>query len=374
MVRGSPCSACRVAAGLLVNTILGPLVLDAIDYPISQTIENQLIGLELVSVFVVAPLCAAAAVLGGRGHPAGGAPGVRTGRLHGIHVRRSTSSDPSTPQYTPGDLLQLGLVRARLVARGLGVGSQRPRGPCRGGTAPARLRTGVDGPRRVRPQPLRRCAARCRAGSAIPAEFAASRRSTGRSSCSTSASSCRGPCAAVAVLRGARLARRGAVCRGRLVRARPAFGGVDGDRSCSRVTTRMPRPARWSCCRPSRSPSRPSRWSCSCRCSPEAAGAAGAGTADASADAAGAELDGDPWPHRLGGLGDAVVPGALARPAHDHQVAVAERGTSDSPPPRGRSISRRADADGEDGDHGVVVLRPADACRRARRRESRPSR
>ena len=45
----------------------------------------------------------------------------------------------------------------------------------------------------------------------------------------------------------------------------------------------------------------------------------------ASADAAGAELDRDARADRLAGLGDGVVPGALARATHDDEVAVAER-------------------------------------------------
>jgi len=103
-----------LAAGLLVNTILGPLVLDAIDYPISQTIENQLIGLELVSVLVVAPLCAAAAVLAGRGHPAGAplaiGPAAYTAYMFAQYV-----VGPDYDTYTPAVLLHLALFVLGLV-------------------------------------------------------------------------------------------------------------------------------------------------------------------------------------------------------------------------------------------------------------------
>jgi hypothetical protein len=44
-----------------------------------------------------------------------------------------------------------------------------------------------------------------------------------------------------------------------------------------------------------------------------------------SGDAGGAELDADPGPDRPRGLGNGVLPGALAGPAHDDQVAVPER-------------------------------------------------
>jgi hypothetical protein len=50
---------------------LGPLVLDVIDYPLSISLHNQLIGLDAFSLVLVAPLCAAAGVLVLRGQPAG---------------------------------------------------------------------------------------------------------------------------------------------------------------------------------------------------------------------------------------------------------------------------------------------------------------
>lgn len=64
-----------LAAALVVNTVLGPLVTDVVDYPISGTLLNQLIGLEIVSVGLVAPLCVVAGVLGLRGHRAAAALG-----------------------------------------------------------------------------------------------------------------------------------------------------------------------------------------------------------------------------------------------------------------------------------------------------------
>ena len=57
-----------LAAGLVVNSLLGPMVADAIDYPWSESMRNQAIGLEAVSMFVVAPLCILAGVLAIRGH------------------------------------------------------------------------------------------------------------------------------------------------------------------------------------------------------------------------------------------------------------------------------------------------------------------
>jgi MFS family permease len=66
-----------LGVGLIVNSLLGPLVLDAIDYPVSESLLNQTIGLEAVSLFLVAPLCVLAGVLALRGHAA--APVVALG-------------------------------------------------------------------------------------------------------------------------------------------------------------------------------------------------------------------------------------------------------------------------------------------------------
>ena len=56
--------------GLAVNSLLGPLVLDAIRYPFSGSLRNQLLGLDAVSLVLVAPLCVLAGILALRRHPA----------------------------------------------------------------------------------------------------------------------------------------------------------------------------------------------------------------------------------------------------------------------------------------------------------------
>nr|WP_271210740.1 hypothetical protein [Rhodococcus wratislaviensis] len=61
-----------LAGVLVLNSLLGPLGLGLIDYPISTTLQNQLIGLEIVTLALVAPLSIAAAVLALRGHRAAG--------------------------------------------------------------------------------------------------------------------------------------------------------------------------------------------------------------------------------------------------------------------------------------------------------------
>jgi len=60
-----------LATLLTINTVLGPLVADVITYPFSETMINQTIGLEAVSLFVVVPWALAAAILLSRGHRAG---------------------------------------------------------------------------------------------------------------------------------------------------------------------------------------------------------------------------------------------------------------------------------------------------------------
>jgi hypothetical protein len=61
-----------LTAALLLNSALGPLGFDVVDYPISDSLQSQLIGLEIVTVFLVAPLSFAGSLLAIRGHRAAG--------------------------------------------------------------------------------------------------------------------------------------------------------------------------------------------------------------------------------------------------------------------------------------------------------------
>lgn len=58
-----------LATALVANTALGPLGSGAITYPISGSLLNQVIGLEVVTVGLVVPLAAVAGMLALRGHP-----------------------------------------------------------------------------------------------------------------------------------------------------------------------------------------------------------------------------------------------------------------------------------------------------------------
>jgi hypothetical protein len=60
-----------IASGLATVALLGPLASGVIDYRVTETLRNQTIGLDLVSLLAVAPLCVLAALLARRDHPAG---------------------------------------------------------------------------------------------------------------------------------------------------------------------------------------------------------------------------------------------------------------------------------------------------------------
>jgi hypothetical protein len=64
-------AALALGAGLALNTVLGPLLTDTIRYPFSETLRNQTIGLEAVTLVLVTPLCIVSAALIWRGRSAG---------------------------------------------------------------------------------------------------------------------------------------------------------------------------------------------------------------------------------------------------------------------------------------------------------------
>jgi hypothetical protein len=60
-----------LAVAMATTSIVGPLVGNVMRYRTSTTTLNQLLGSDAAALFIVAPLAVAAAVLAGRGHPAG---------------------------------------------------------------------------------------------------------------------------------------------------------------------------------------------------------------------------------------------------------------------------------------------------------------
>jgi hypothetical protein len=57
-----------LAAGIAANSLLGPLIGDVIEYRYSETLINQAIGLDAISLFLVAPLCALCGIAVFRGY------------------------------------------------------------------------------------------------------------------------------------------------------------------------------------------------------------------------------------------------------------------------------------------------------------------
>lgn len=60
-----------LAAGLAVNAVLGPLLAEIVTFPFSETLLNQTIGLEAITLLVVVPWCVGAGILVLRNHLAG---------------------------------------------------------------------------------------------------------------------------------------------------------------------------------------------------------------------------------------------------------------------------------------------------------------
>lgn len=68
-----------IGVGLAIVALLGPFAAGVIDYHVTETLRNQTIGLDAVSLLCVAPLSVVAALLVARGHIAGAALGLGIG-------------------------------------------------------------------------------------------------------------------------------------------------------------------------------------------------------------------------------------------------------------------------------------------------------
>ncbi|MFP8957414.1 hypothetical protein ACLI4Y_11840 [Natrialbaceae archaeon A-CW3] len=97
-----------LAAGLAANSLLGPLVAGVITYPLSETVMNMTLGLEAVSLLVVAPVSALAAALV--------FTGSQTGLIAAIPPAAYTAYmfvqyiiGPEYVEYPPEILLHLGM-------------------------------------------------------------------------------------------------------------------------------------------------------------------------------------------------------------------------------------------------------------------------
>lgn len=103
-----PSGLITLAVGLAANSIVGPLWLDLVDYPLTETLRNQTVGLDAVTLFVVAPTALAASSLIRRGHPVGPILAVVAG-TYTAYMFLQFVVGPDYDHY-PGTLpLQLGL-------------------------------------------------------------------------------------------------------------------------------------------------------------------------------------------------------------------------------------------------------------------------
>ncbi len=97
-----------LAAGLAVNSIVGPLVLDLVDYPLTETLRNQTIGLDAATLLVVSPVSVVAGWLVRRQHCVGPLLAVVVGS-YTAYMYLQFVVGPDYSHY-PGSLaLQLGL-------------------------------------------------------------------------------------------------------------------------------------------------------------------------------------------------------------------------------------------------------------------------
>lgn len=131
---GYGASLLGLAALLVADLAGGPMGADDIDYGISTSMWNQLLGLEMVTLFLVLPWTVVAGVLALRGHPAapllGFAPSAYTTYMYAQYVL-----GPQYDSYQPVVLLELTLTSGGLLlslwswslARALPAPSTTPR-------------------------------------------------------------------------------------------------------------------------------------------------------------------------------------------------------------------------------------------------------
>jgi hypothetical protein len=94
--------------GLAVNSLIGPFAFGIVDYPLSETLHNQTIGLDAVSLLLVAPVSLAIGIMVQRGHPAVPYVGVALG-AYTAYMFVQYLVGPSYLDYPRVLPLQLGL-------------------------------------------------------------------------------------------------------------------------------------------------------------------------------------------------------------------------------------------------------------------------
>jgi hypothetical protein len=97
-----------LGAGLAANTLLGPLFAGAVTYPFTETVYNETLGLEAISLVLIAPLAIVAGMLTLRGHRAG--PVLALGPTgYAAYMLVQYVVGPQYPTYQPSIALHLGL-------------------------------------------------------------------------------------------------------------------------------------------------------------------------------------------------------------------------------------------------------------------------
>lgn len=97
-----------LGSGLALNTLLGPLFGNVIDYPFTETVVNETLALEAVTLALVAPLAVVAGVLTLRGHPAG--PILMLGpAAYAAYMLMQYVVGPQYTTFAPAVMLHVGL-------------------------------------------------------------------------------------------------------------------------------------------------------------------------------------------------------------------------------------------------------------------------
>jgi hypothetical protein len=107
-----------LAAALATNSILGPFLADLIDYPVSESMRNQTVGLDAASLLVVAPIIVVVGILVLRNHR--GAPVLALGPAGYVaYMFVQYVAGPDRLTYPPVLMLQLGLFAGGWLLAGL---------------------------------------------------------------------------------------------------------------------------------------------------------------------------------------------------------------------------------------------------------------
>lgn len=106
--RGFGVGMLLLGAGLALNTLLGPLVADLVDYPFTETVRNETLGLEAISLLLVSPLAMVAGLLALRDHPASAVVALGPA-AYSAYMFVQYVVGPQYPTYEAALLLHLGL-------------------------------------------------------------------------------------------------------------------------------------------------------------------------------------------------------------------------------------------------------------------------